>query len=394
MTNGSEGQGPSSDLAERTALSLITSDLLLFRDLALRRRQETIDHIAWLALMPWLSMFVFESAMYFERRSSVSFLELKPHENLLRSSRLRLKLLDDDHRSFAELLESASNLAAINTSWFLQSHHGLLGRMKRLLQPDLGVYFVQNEVICTTHVAFLNLGLTEEDLTASSLSMESLGPYLKTTTEDFGRYMRVLLEALGLHANALTNSPETPLPQVGYRDLKSERFYGAMARRIAPEQVPICILLTSILSQVNTVKVLMPLIASENEIAIFKMRFISLYHAASSLQKLLNLNRRSRLLEPEVEREFSAMLGEDTIRLVRKNSRLRNNLVHYAVDERMTSILPSPIRRSRPNPGATASNRFTTSTTASSTASRRSRTVTTPSCCTSSSRSRAPARRR
>lgn len=327
------------DLATRVEVSLIAADLMLFHDFAFNRHLESIRPIAALALMPFLSAFVFESAAYTERKGLLSAKHLKSHENLLRTSRLRLKLLDNDQRSFEEILESSNNLASINSSWLLDAHRGLLGPLRRLLQPDLGVYFLRGEVISTTHVAFLNMGLTEAALAASRLTLESLGPHLHDTAVDLGRYVAVLLDMLGMPTRPLDDSPETPVPPVEFHDLKSAQFYESIARKLAPGKPSICILLTSILSQVNTARILAPLIAGRNELGAFKVGFVSLFHAASSLQKLLNEDRKNRFLHPDAAARFSAILSSQSIRSVRKNRGLRNNLVHYGVDKRLSPRL-------------------------------------------------------
>jgi hypothetical protein len=218
------------DLAKRAELSLIAADTEFFRDFALGPRLEPIREIAALALMPFLSVFVFESARYIKQEDPAAVRELQPHEELLRTSRLRLKLLDDNRKSFAEVLETITELAAINSGWFMD-HRGILGPLKRRLQTDLGVYFMQGEVICTTHVAFINLGLTKKNLSASSLSMDTLGPYLRDTTENLGRYVRLLLGKLNIADNSFDSTSGAPLSPIQFRDLKSGRFYEFLGMR-------------------------------------------------------------------------------------------------------------------------------------------------------------------
>jgi len=131
-------------LSEQASLSLIAADVKLFRDFMLDPHLEPLRFIIGLALMPPLSMFVYESAEYIKRQyPTVPTIQelLQPHQELLRRSRLRLKLLDDSYKSFEDILENASQLVAINSSWFLQGHRGVLRPLKRLLQSDLGVYF-------------------------------------------------------------------------------------------------------------------------------------------------------------------------------------------------------------------------------------------------------------
>jgi len=331
------------NLAERAELSLIAADAMFLRDFVLGPRYERIRDVAILALMPFISAFTFESAEYIKRKDPAMVLALEPHRDLLRASRLRLKLLDDNRKSFDEVLDNASELAAVSSGWMMEDHRGLLGPLKRLIQPDLGIYFAQDEVFCTTHVAFLNLGLSKEALAASSLSLANLGPYLLDTSEDFGRYVALLLRKLGMSTEASDSAHSVPLSSIGFRDLKSKRLYKEMARRAAPDRVPVCLLLTAILSQVNTARLLVPSIAEHNEVAAFKVRFASLFHAASSLQTLLDQDRVGPFLHPDAAGQIDAALRLDPVQNVLGNRFLRNNLVHYGVHKSTASQLSADL---------------------------------------------------
>jgi hypothetical protein len=89
------------ELADQAATLLITADLWFFRDFILEPHLTPIRGLAALALMPFLSAFVFESAEYLKRIDSDMDLVSRPHRELLRASRQRLKHLDDSKRSFA-----------------------------------------------------------------------------------------------------------------------------------------------------------------------------------------------------------------------------------------------------------------------------------------------------
>lgn len=211
------------NLADRATSSLIAADAEFFRDFFLDPRFESVRDVGILALMPFLSAFVYESAEHIRRNDPGAVRVLEPHRDLLRTSRLRLKHLDDNRRSFDEVLDNASDLAAVNSGWMMEDHRGLLGPLKRLIQPDLGVYFAQNEVFCTTHVAFLNMGLSREALAASSLSLTNLGPYLHDTSVDFGQYLAILLQKFGMSTDVSEGLHGVPLPPTEFRDLKSKR---------------------------------------------------------------------------------------------------------------------------------------------------------------------------
>lgn len=331
------------DLAEQAALSLIAADAEFFRDFVFSPHLESIRPIASLALMPFLSAFVCESAKYFERKDSSVGRGLEPHEEMLRTSRMRVKLTEDKYKSSAEVLNDAYELVAINSSWFLKGHRGFLGALKRLLQPDLGIFFINNEIICTTHVAFLNMGLTKEALSDSSLSLNNLGPHLRDRMFDVGEYVGALLNQLNINTQASKRELEDPLPPIQYRDMKSKGLYEAMAHQVAPGQTRISVLMTQMLSQTNTARVVVPRIAGENEVAALKIGFVSLFQTVSSLRKLLEEEQNSSFLQPGAVEQIRTMLEAAPVRSVHENRGLRNNLVHYGVSKRVSSHLSADL---------------------------------------------------
>jgi hypothetical protein len=76
-----------------------------------------------------------------------------------------------------------------------------------------------------------------------------------------------------------------------------------------------------------------------NEYPAFKIRLVSLFHAVVSLQNLLNKNQSDPLLHPEVVQQISTMLGADVIRRLCRRKPLRDNLVHYGVNDH---TVPNP----------------------------------------------------
>ncbi len=214
--------------------------------------------------------------------------------------------------------------------------------MKRLLQPDLGLLFFEDEIVCTTHVAFLNLGLTKKGLSGSSLSLDNLGPHLRDRMVDIGEYVGLLLRKLGEDTCAPGRASEASLDPVRYRDVKSKGFYGSIAARVAPGHERIGILLTQMLSQVNTARVLAPKIAGQREAAL-KIGFVSLYQTALGLQKLLEEERDSPFLKPEAVEVIGETLASAKVQDVLAGRGLRNNLVHYGVGKRTAPLLSSSL---------------------------------------------------
>ncbi|MGB3633492.1 MAG: hypothetical protein WA982_05590 [Rubrobacteraceae bacterium] len=260
-------------------------------------------------------------------------------QGMLVTSRMRAKITEDKYRTSAEVLENANDLAKINSGWFMEGHRGILGALKRGLQPEVGVSFVRNEVICTTHVMFANMGLTREDLSDTSLSMENIGAHMRDRMVPVGEYTALLLDKLGISTQASRGESDSPLPRILERDMKSDRLYDPIVRRLAPGRGSVGILLTWILSQVNTARLLVPGIAGQNEVAAFKVRFISLYQAALSLRRLLEEERGHSFLRPDALERIVNVLDAEPVRNVLDCRSLRNDLFHYGVGKRTASHL-------------------------------------------------------
>jgi len=276
-----------SDLRGQVERSMIAADAEFLLNLVLSPRLEPIRPTAILMLMPFSSAFLYESIRYTKRERPESLRELRSHQDLLRASRMRMKLLDGDPRTLDELLAEADELVAIVKDMFMRDHRGLLGPLKRLLQKDVGIHFIREEVVGTIHVALLNAGITGRTL--SGLSWDDLNQYLYDTSVGFGTDTAQLLSELGIlegldiDSYASESAPEQPVPPPRYCDRRSEAFYGFVARQAAPGRAGGGVVLMSILSQVNTARVVVPLLAEQNEIAAFKIRLVSLFHAAVSL---------------------------------------------------------------------------------------------------------------
>jgi hypothetical protein len=336
------------DLGDRAARSLIAADAKFFSNLVLNPRLAHVRPTVLLAAMPFLGAFLYESIAYVKEETPGTLQNLQSHQGLLRAMRMGMKLLDGDPRSLEDILRESDELVALVKRWYEGPHRGLLGPLKRWLQPDLGIFFWNNDVINTTHVSLLNLGLTTEIL--STLSRETVGPYMRREAVGYGNDVVQVLDELGM-LQELDTAAHTPedgqgraLPPTGYRDLKSSRFFESVARRAAPEPsaVGVGVLLSLILSRINTARVIVPRLALDNETAAFKIRFVSLFHAVTSLQVLLTWHHQNSFLHPEAVRQFKAMLGNDSIRSVRGRTKLRNNLVHYrVVSESVTALLRS-----------------------------------------------------
>jgi len=125
--------------------------------------------------------------------------------------------------------------------------------------------------------------------------------------------------------------------------MKSNRLYKSIAQRVALGQLRIGLLLTWMLSQINVARIIVPLIARENEIAALKIRFVSLYQNALSLQKLLDEESKTSFLLPHAAELIADTLAAQPVINVLQAKDLRDDLVHYGVRKRISQHLSNKL---------------------------------------------------
>jgi hypothetical protein len=120
------------------ALEAIKADIAgmwwLYQSVQLHSKTEMLV----LGMVPLMSMFVVESyqrliSMFPKLRSVLS----QRHADLLRSSRHRAKLLDDSTQSVDEVVGELAAIMCQHRKQHLEPHTGVLGPIRRLIQPDL-----------------------------------------------------------------------------------------------------------------------------------------------------------------------------------------------------------------------------------------------------------------
>lgn len=314
-------------LSLNATLSLMKADLSFFRNMVLDPRLRPYRIINIFALIPFLSSFVYDSSQILNQYDPGVSKVLRPYATLLRDSRQRLKPLDGRKKSFEELLGDTQTVGEATSKWFAREDPGML---------DLGISLIEGHVIGTVHVSMLNLAPSTLQLSDPDWSFETLGSYMFERAKFYGSYLRSLMDAWNMEIRPFGIATGEPLPPIEFRNLRSSTFYQSMENEVTPRPATVGMFLTLILSQVNTARILVPLIAGANEVSDFKMKFVSLFHATGSLQRLLDMDRRQpgEILRPLTARRIANMLGTPAIRAVRRNTRLRNTLIHYGVEER------------------------------------------------------------
>jgi len=327
-----------SPLARQLEFELLASDVVFFAGLAVRPELESIRSIGLLALMPFAAATVVEGVGLVERGRPSSQIRLN-HEELLRTSRLRLKVLDDDAKGFDEILREASAIAAASTGLMMKLHRGWAA-WKRLIQPDLGVYLVANRMICTTHTAAVNIGLrsqaTQRNPAAASFTFETLGRHMYAVSVQMGQFFGAVLSALQIDPAPASFGPPPNLA-IESRDTSSGRFYSSVGRNLRANDRATSLLVTLMVSQTNSARLLIPVIASflNTDSAALRLRFLSVFHVTSSLQKLVDRHHLSAILQPAAVSSTQAALRTADVRRIRRLRGLRNIFMHYRVPQEL-----------------------------------------------------------
>ena len=246
------------------------------------------------------------------------------HQSATANIRHASKLLDDSGRTYDDILAEVERAAVIADSAFIQSIPGLA----RWLAKDLGLYFIDGLVVGNTIGIATRLKMNLTD-TASKA-----GQAMEDVAREWGRNAAVLMAA----------ARQTPL-DTGSLDLSSCRITSRDVRagaylesRFAGELSPdLKLLLLLIEGDLNASRLYLPVVEHGHWGPVFRARWITTYHAVTSLQKILNLHPE---IADESTRAIRSLLDDArTRRIVSKSGTdVRKRCFHYDVKDRR--ILP------------------------------------------------------
>ena len=76
----------------------------------------------------------------------------------------------------------------------------------------------------------------------------------------------------------------------------------------------------------------------------FKMKFITLYHLVSSLEKLQSYFYPKKVLSESSKRYFKELLRDEELKLIGRQSEFRNTLVHYGISGNLDENIDLPLK--------------------------------------------------
>ncbi len=157
---------------------------------------------------------------------------------------------------------------------------------------------------------------------------------------DFGQHLGQLIGKLELQELAGNDASSTPIAKVQFRDVKSAAFYTEISNRIAPGFQSIVPVLVSILSLINSARMLVPALSESYNVTVFKLRFVALYQSISNLQLILKRAENGEvLLASPAMTTLKELLSSLSSQVILERKELRNTLVHYGLKKRVAASL-------------------------------------------------------
>lgn len=310
---------------QRVELNLITKDANDIVRIFLQTQQENQD-ILGLVAFPALSFFAEESHRYLSSKRILNSTKSEKHSlfvnfsNAVTKVRARIKLIDDTKGGIDGLIDFME--LARKQSRLLFSHPAskfsqiILGRFR----PDLGVFFIDNRIIATSHGILPTLGISNKELLSLHPGVfSSLGNFLFRFGHDSGSYLLLLKEIMACYGEdiELKEAPTaTPSLEITNLDFVAKRFYKHADNMLPITDSRSSTALTLLLSQVNSARFVLPKLIPDNSNLILRIQYLTAYHASRTLRYCSDKHPSWLKENAEPNLELTA---------------LRNNMAHYGL---------------------------------------------------------------
>lgn len=308
-------------------LGIIRSETDELREVLLALANHEFSGYLSLALSPTTGFVTEESHNYLLSRNLIndSSSLFTNYKAAVKKSRALLKLFDDTDGGMNGLIELLLLFQNKTTQWMNVGRRGLFGSLiRKFLQPDNGIYFLDEDPIYMSIVGF-SAGKTKQEIEAlSENDFEGFPEQAKSYGFSLGEYFGTIAGVLNYYgiSTKLESSKEISLnAKITHNDVHSNKFYQLIANE-ANLEIRIAPAFFFILSQVNIAYALLPRLLSSNSSLLARLQFLSIYHATRSLLEIRYIG----------ENELARWLANNNILSIVPNVRkVRNFMAHYGL---------------------------------------------------------------
>lgn len=237
---------------------------------------------------------------------------------VIQRARHATKLLDDHQKSMDDLWRELNAWLAVHRAEFFGNSY----RLVRFLESDIGLFRSGGRLMLATLPVQFRLGAEP------GMLLEGLG-LIHDLAVEHGASLRMLAAVAG---DASLISPRQDYSSLGPIPGEDRRSAKYLAKRYDSE-LPVAPKLLALLieGELTTAHLLLPLTAVGHLEAVFRARFVSVFHSLSALQSILTSHASAR--SATTVRVLSVLETAPARWMLsdRGARRLRNQCVHYAI---------------------------------------------------------------
>jgi hypothetical protein len=238
-------------------------------------------------------------------------------------TRASIKLFDDTDGRADGLVELLAVAHAKSVESFHAPHRGLIRSLIRPFQPDLGVFFVDQNVVATSHAVLPAMGISLEELKSfSPKDFSELGKRMFNFSKEVGAYMRQLADAfepLGKHIQLHPEPLKIGDLRVTHNDFVGAKVYRAALDRFRPSEERFAGAVIMSLANINAALHVLPRLLGTESNLLLRIQVLTAYHASNALEA--SVPHIMAALPPFTEAE----------RTVLRSRELRNICAHYGL---------------------------------------------------------------
>jgi hypothetical protein len=313
-----------------TELRLICNDIDDLLSVLLTWQSHELAGYLLLALFPTISFVVEESNNYFLSRNlqKLNTPLLDSHKTTIKKSRALIKLFNDTEGGSSGLIKFLNLFQEKSSLWMNAGKSGLIGSISKLLQPDIGIYFLDENPIYMTTLGFSAMGKTKNEIELlSEHDFKDFSEQSRAFGEAIGTYFGTIMGFMSLYGITSNYKSLTTTPlsiNITHNDFHSETLYKRVADDANLKDTNLAQVFFLILNQVNVAYYLLPNLFPLKSNLLLRLQFLTAYHTISSLSEIQNN------IDLELAQSFSSRNILTTIPNVRK---IRNILAHYGLGE-------------------------------------------------------------
>jgi hypothetical protein len=251
------------------------------------------------------------------------------YRRVIKKMRALLKLFDDTEGGREGVIAMLDLFQQKSILWMNKEKKGLYRAIiQTYLQPDIGIYFIDEDPFFMTTVGFSAAGKTRQEIEVlNEKNLESMSAYALAFSTAIGEYLGEtynLMNTLGIHTVTTPKVQNFSQIKVTHNDFRHLRLHSKLCRDLKITNKRLVAATLFILTQVNVAHAVFPSLLEKESNLLIRVRVLTAYHAVRALLELQGD------IDPEL---ISLVSSLDISQSVPNFKKVRNILAHYGMGE-------------------------------------------------------------